>query len=531
MNLALYREFRPYTFKGVIGQNHITRTLSNQVKSGELTHAYLFTGTRGTGKTSCAKIFSKAINCLSPEDGSPCGKCKICEALDRPNTDVLEIDAASNNRVDEIRDLRERVKYPPTIARKKVYIIDEVHMLTDSAFNALLKTLEEPPEYVVFILATTEVHKLPATILSRCSRFDFRLLTTEELVNHLRFVFNQKSIKCDENSLYVIASQGAGSVRDTLSIADSVSAFCEKDITYDKCLEVLGLTSNGGVATLVNNIISGDLQGIFFEVKNILNRGKNITLLCKETTEYFKNLLLIQAGVNDFNTLNVMPNELEQMRKQADKFDIQTLKVAFDKFARIELDLKYSSNPQNLFESVCVSLMGGAKQADISTNEKNLQISQSKNTDIRVQSSERNLIKDNINNKVENKIQSLENQNNFSVSQSSTNLGTSSSEIDRLWGSVLLEIKKRNMFALSSALRDVYGVHMVGNCLVLVTNEQSVQKTVDEPSRLDVILSIASSLNNNIKKVEVKYDAANKSSKDLAAELKNIFMDKLKIKE
>ena len=170
MNLALYREFRPTTFGQVIGQNHITRTLSNQVKSGELT------GTRGTGKTSCAKIFSKAINCLNNQDGSPCGKCQVCEALNLPNTDVVEIDAASNNRVDEIRDLRERVKYPPTIARKKVYIIDEVHMLTESAFNALLKTLEEPPEYVIFILATTEVHKLPATILSRCTRFDFWLI-------------------------------------------------------------------------------------------------------------------------------------------------------------------------------------------------------------------------------------------------------------------------------------------------------------------------------------------------------------------
>ena len=281
MNLALYREFRPTTFKQVIGQNHITRTLSNQVKNGELTHAYLFTGTRGTGKTSCAKIFSKAINCLSPEDGSPCGKCSVCEALNLPNTDVLEIDAASNNRVDEIRDLRERVKYPPTIARKKVYIIDEVHMLTESAFNALLKTLEEPPEYVVFILATTEVHKLPATILSRCTRFDFRLLTTDELVNHLKGVFEQKGIICDENSLYLIATQGAGSVRDTLSIADSVSAFCEKNITYDKCLEVLGLTSNEGITKLVNSIINNDVKGIFGEVRNILNRGKNISLLCK----------------------------------------------------------------------------------------------------------------------------------------------------------------------------------------------------------------------------------------------------------
>lgn len=524
MNLALYREFRPTTFNGVIGQNHITRTLSNQVKSGEITHAYLFTGTRGTGKTSCAKIFSKAINCLSPVDGSPCGNCQVCQALNLPNTDVLEIDAASNNRVDEIRDLRERVKYPPTIARKKVYIIDEVHMLTESAFNALLKTLEEPPEYVVFILATTEVHKLPATILSRCTRFDFRLLTTEELVQHLKFVFNEKNIKCDENSLYLIATQGAGSVRDTLSIADSVSAFCEKNITYDKCLEVLGLTSNEGITKLVNNIIDNNVQGIFSEVKNILNRGKNITLLCKETTEYFKNLLLIQSGVKDINTLNVMPNELELMCSQADKLDNNIVKLAFDKFARIELDLKYSANPQNLFEAVCVSLIGGTNQINFNTKE----IVNTQQPIINNATASNNLTQPN---NVSINASNINISNNNNVSSNISNIGTFNAEIDRLWGSVLLEIKKRNMFALSSSLRDVYGVHMAGNCLVLKTNDQSVLKSIDEQSKLDVILSIATTFNNNIKKVEVQYDEANKSSKDVVAELKNIFMDKLKVKE
>ncbi len=523
--LALYREFRPKSFKDVIGQNHITRTLSNQVKNNELVHAYLFTGTRGTGKTTCAQIFSKAINCLSPIEGSPCGQCEVCKALDLPNTDVLEIDAASNNRVDEIRDLRERVKYPPTIARKKVYIIDEVHMLTESAFNALLKTLEEPPEYVVFILATTEVHKLPATILSRCIRFDFRLLTTEELVQHLKNIFAQKGIVCDENSLYLMASQGQGSVRDTLSIADSVSAFCEKNITYDKCLEVLGLTSNEGISKLVDNIINNNVRGIFEEVSNILNRGKNITLLCKETVEYFKNLLLVKSGVSDINTLNIMPNELDLIKSQAGKLEEDVIKFAFDKFARIELELKYSANPQNLFEAVCVSLVGvknfGSKpiqpvvnivsntSSSANTGSPNSQSIGSTNNNASSQVvSNTNIVNTNINNSV-----------------------TQNNDIDKLWGQVLLEIKKRNMFALSSSLKDIYGVQMVGNCLILQTNEQSVLKTVDEPSRLDVILNIATSINSNIKKVEIHYDESNKSSKDIVAELKNIFMDKLKIKE
>ena len=518
MNLALYREFRPTTFKQVIGQNHITRTLSNQVKSGELTHAYLFTGTRGTGKTSCAKIFSKAINCLSPEDGSPCGKCSVCEALNLPNTDVVEIDAASNNRVDEIRDLRERVKYPPTIARKKVYIIDEVHMLTESAFNALLKTLEEPPEYVVFILATTEVHKLPATILSRCTRFDFRLLTTEELVQHLKDVFAQKGIVCDENSLYLIATQGAGSVRDTLSIADSVSAFCEKNITYDKCLEVLGLTSNEGITKLVNSIINNDIKGVFGEVRNILNRGKNISLLCKETTEYFKNLLLIKFGVQDLNTLNVMPNELELMKQQAGRIDEYVLKIGFDRFARIELDLKYSANPQNLFESVCVSLINASKcEVDKVVENTTPNIAPA----INVQQSA----------PAQPTVNTSSNTNQTTENISNKPAEPINNEVGKLWGSVLLKIKESNMFALSASLKDVYGVHMVGNTLVLQTNDQSILKTIDDPARLDVILNIASTFNSDIRKVEVKYDEANKSSKDIVAELKNIFMDKLKIKE
>ncbi len=519
MNLALYREFRPTTFNQVIGQNHITRTLSNQVKSGELTHAYLFTGTRGTGKTSCAKIFSKAINCLSANDGSPCGQCSVCKALNEPNTDVLEIDAASNNRVDEIRDLRERVKYPPTIARKKVYIIDEVHMLTESAFNALLKTLEEPPEYVVFILATTEVHKLPATILSRCTRFDFRLLTVDELVNHLRNVFKQKNISCDENSLYLIAQQGAGSVRDTLSIADSVSAFCEKNITYDKCLEVLGLTSSEGITKLVNGIIDGNVRNIFAEVRNILNRGKNISLLCKETTEYFKNLLLIKSGVEDLNILNVMPNELELMKQQALKIDDGVLKTGFDKFARVELDLKYSVNPQNLFEAVCISLVNNP----------------SLNATITSKTLNGGVLTSNVNiaTNVASNSQPINTIAEPSINQNSrvSDQGSFNKEIDALWGKVLLKIKEGNMFALSASLKDVYGVHLVGNCLVLKTNEQSILKTIDEPSRLDVILNIASSFNGDIKNVRIEYDEANKSNKDVVAELKNIFMDKLKVKE
>ena len=231
---SIYRRFRPKTFDEVIGQDHIVRTLTNQIKTGNIGHAYLFTGTRGTGKTSCAKIFAKAVNCLNPQNGSPCGECEVCKALNNQDSiDIIEIDAASNNGVDQIRDLAQKAYYRPTVARYKVYIIDEVHMLSISAFNALLKTLEEPPEHVIFILATTEVPKVPQTILSRCIRFDFRLVDVDVLVDHLKYVFDILKVKYDEKALVRIAMQGEGSVRDTLSIADMCKSYCADNITYE----------------------------------------------------------------------------------------------------------------------------------------------------------------------------------------------------------------------------------------------------------------------------------------------------------
>src|SRR5574344_2169347 len=232
-HLALYREFRPQTFDDVIGQDKIVKTLKNQIETNTISHAYLFCGTRGTGKTSCAKIFARAVNCESPKSGSACGKCDVCKKIQsNGNLDIIEIDAASNNRVDEIRDLRDKVGYLPTVGKYKVYIIDEVHMLTDSAFNALLKTLEEPPSHIIFILATTEPEKLPATIVSRCMRFDFKLVSIENLTSLLKKIFKQTNTKYDEMSLELIAKAGKGSVRDTLSIAEMCKSYSADNIPY-----------------------------------------------------------------------------------------------------------------------------------------------------------------------------------------------------------------------------------------------------------------------------------------------------------
>ena len=351
MHLAIYRQFRPKTFDEVIGQDHIVGALKNQVQSGQIGHAYLFSGSRGTGKTSCAKIFARAINCLNPQNGSPCGKCAVCKALEEANNvDVLELDAASNNGVDEIRAIRDKVKYPPIHGKYKVYIIDEVHMLTDSAFNALLKTLEEPPAHAVFVLATTEVHKLPATILSRCMRFDFRLVSKDLLVKQVNFVFQKMGVNADEGSVEAIALAGEGSVRDTLSVADCVVAFEGNNITLDKTLQILGTSDRQSVMTLCDNIFAHNLGGVLENINAICASGKNLVALGKEITVNLKDLLVIKTCKDAKKMIDVSSSTFEKLLAEAQKVDAQTLIVFMQKFSAIESDLKYATSPRTLLE-------------------------------------------------------------------------------------------------------------------------------------------------------------------------------------
>lgn len=355
--LALYRKYRSKTFDEIVGQKHITQSLINQIKNDEVGHAYLFTGTRGTGKTSIAKIFAKAINCLSPVNGSPCGKCQACRALnDAGSVDIFEIDAASNNRVDEIRELRERVKYPPVTCRYKVYIIDEVHMLTDSAFNALLKTLEEPPSYVVFILATTEVQKLPATILSRCMRFDFKLLTEEELESHLKYVFKDSGIKYEDSAVSTIARLGAGSVRDTLSIADMCVAYSNRNVTYNSVIEAVGMTDRNTMKILLSAVLDKNEGEVLSNIDMVARAGKNITQLAKDLVGYVRDLLIVKT-CKDYKSILKLPSdqikELEELSKKTDNtrlIDILTVLSSLDN------EFRYSTNPRGLLEIKLVML-------------------------------------------------------------------------------------------------------------------------------------------------------------------------------
>lgn len=350
--VSLYRRFRPDTFDKVIGQNHIVRTLTNQIKNNRIGHAYLFTGTRGTGKTSCAKIFARAVNCLHPNNGSPCGECEVCKELKNPaNIDVIEIDAASNNGVDEIRELKENAQYRPTIGRYKVYIIDEVHMLSPAAFNALLKTLEEPPEHIIFILATTEVQKLPQTILSRCMRFDFRLVEKEELISLLRRIFAEINVPVEDKALALMAAGGEGSVRDALSLADMCLSYGGDKITYDDALEVMCATNFSTLDELAGAILDGKSGEALRLTGTLLSSGRNT--LSKDLAAYFMNMLNmknVKGSVPD----NLSENDAALIAARMDGYSNYRIMRIIGIMCALESEMRYSTQPKIVMESAVV---------------------------------------------------------------------------------------------------------------------------------------------------------------------------------
>lgn len=349
---ALYRTFRPSTLDGLVRQEHIVKILANQIETGRVGHAYLFCGPRGTGKTSTAKIFAKAINCLHPVNGSPCGKCEVCKALADPaNLDISEIDAASNNGVNEMRDLREKVQYPPVSARFKVYIIDEVHMLSDSAFNALLKTLEEPPKHAVFILATTEPHKLPATILSRCMRFDFKLIPQEDIEEHLKKILKEIGKEYEDEAVSAIARAGAGSMRDSLSVADICISYSKGKLTYADVCEVLGSADFYEVAKLGESVLKEDVSSALSETEKVIASGKGVGVLAKDMLTFLNRCTIAKTCRNAQELLGIPSEMFAEVKRIADAADGRKILRTSEIFAQVETDLRYSTSPRILFET------------------------------------------------------------------------------------------------------------------------------------------------------------------------------------
>ena len=355
---ALYRKFRPDTFEDVKGQDHIVTTLKNQIKADRVGHAYLFCGTRGTGKTTVAKILAKVVNCEHPVDGNPCNECESCKAISAgASTNVIEIDAASNNGVDNIREIREEVAYRPANGKYKVYIIDEVHMLSTGAFNALLKTLEEPPSYVIFILATTEVNKIPVTILSRCQQYDFRRITIATITSRLTDLMKDEKVDVEERALRYVARAADGSMRDALSLLDQCIAFyLGETLTYDKVLEVLGTVDTEVFSQLLRKVISRDVTGSIHILEQLVNSGKEMGQFVNDFTWYMRNLLLVKTSDNLEDVLDVSADNLKLMEEESRMIDVDTLMRYIRIFSDLSSQVRYASQKRVLVEIALIKL-------------------------------------------------------------------------------------------------------------------------------------------------------------------------------
>ena len=355
---ALYRKFRPDEFEDVKGQDAIVRTLKNQINADRIGHAYLFCGTRGTGKTTVAKIFAKAVNCEHPVDGSPCGECAMCKSIAAGTSmNVIEIDAASNNGVDNIREIREEVTYRPTEGKYKVYIIDEVHMLSIGAFNALLKTLEEPPEYVIFILATTEAHKIPITILSRCQRYDFKRISIETIAARLRELIDKEGWDVEDKAVRYIAKMADGSMRDSLSLLDQCAAFyMNETLTYDHVLEVLGAVDTEVFSRLLRQLLAMDVHQVIETVDELVMQGRELSQLAADFTWYLRNLLLVKSSDKMEEVLDVSSENLALLKEEAQMIDSDTLIRYIRIFSDLTNQLKYATQKRVLLEVTLIKL-------------------------------------------------------------------------------------------------------------------------------------------------------------------------------
>lgn len=355
---ALYRKWRPTSFEEVRGQDHIVKTLKNQINSGRIGHAYLFCGTRGTGKTSIAKIFARAVNCEHPVDGSPCGECSMCRQIaEGSSLNVVEIDAASNNGVENIRDIREQVQYPPTDGRYRVYIIDEVHMLSIGAFNALLKTLEEPPSYVIFILATTEVHKIPITILSRCQRYDFKRISIDTIAGRLAELTQAEQIDVDDRALRYVARAADGSMRDALSLLDQCVAFhFGEKLTYDNVLEVLGAVDNRVFSKLFQAVLASDTKACIREIEEMIIQGRDLSQLVNDFIWYMRNLLIAKTTDEPGDMLDMSEENLAVLKEEAAGVDTETLMRYIRIFSELSGQLRYASQKRILVEIAFIKL-------------------------------------------------------------------------------------------------------------------------------------------------------------------------------
>lgn len=352
---AIYRKYRPDTFDKVYGQKHITDILKNQIETKNISHAYIFSGSRGTGKTSCAKIFARAINCLDLQDGNPCNKCENClSSLEESTLDIVEMDAASNRRIDDIRELRDKVIYPPTKLKYKVYIIDEAHMITNEGFNALLKIMEEPPKHLVFILATTEIDKIPQTILSRCQRYEFKMINAKDISDNIKYILNDLNRKMDDDAIELIANKADGAMRDALSILDQVLSIEKENITKQDINDILGIVDNKGIFKLVNSIIKKDAAEVLNNLYTI-SHNKPVENVMDELLNHFRNLLLSKNGLENIRQNNTQYND--DYNSQSELITNRQIVESMSIIIEHQKKLKQADNQKALLEILVMRLI------------------------------------------------------------------------------------------------------------------------------------------------------------------------------
>lgn len=532
MHKALYRAYRPQTFKDVVGQEHIIRTLKNQIQNNNVGHAYLFCGTRGTGKTSTAKIFARALNCQNSVDEEPCNECEVCKDILSDNImDVIEIDAASNNSVDDIREIRENVKYTPAKCKYKVYIIDEVHMLSQGAFNALLKTLEEPPSYVIFILATTEPHKIPATILSRCQRFDFKRVTVKDMSTRMKEICDDVNVVVDDRALNLIARNSQGALRDALSILDQCMSFSENDIEYKDVVDLLGTVNIEQLFEMAEYVIKEDTKKCLEILNEFVVWGKDIKNLIDDLIDHFRNLMVCKVS-SDLDEIISLPEEIvEQLKAQASTIEVNDIIRILNILSTTQDAIKVSSNPRVLAE---VSIMKLSQPM----------FDESKESLLKRISNLEEVIKSgkiNINNNVEieskkeaketsekNEVEAEEEVFYEEVKSEDVEL------IEKSWENILTHIKKDKNMPVYAILREAKEFNVSANNLYIVFDDNfafAKNKLSDEKTRNYIESVIRDILNRSFSiKIILKSESKNikleieKEQKDKGEEiLKSVF--------
>ena len=504
MHKALYRVYRPKTFEDVVGQEHIVKTLKNQIKNNNIGHAYLFSGTRGTGKTSTAKIFARAVNCLNPINEEPCNECEICiDTLNDNIMDIVEIDAASNNSVDDIRELRESVKYTPSKAKYKVYIIDEVHMLSQGAFNALLKTLEEPPSYVIFILATTEPHKIPATILSRCQRFDFKRVSSKDIADRMSYICEKENIQAEDKALSLIARNSQGALRDALSILDQCMSFGNDKIEYNDVIELLGTVNIDELFQLSQSIIYEDTKKSLQILNEFIIWGKDIRNLINDLIDHFRNLMVCKVS-KDLDEIISLPEEsIERLKEQSKTININDLIRILNILSETQDSMKSSSNTRILAEvtmmKIAQPMFDESKEALIKRIENLEKIIESGNIKVVTVQNESEI------NTVPQRVQVDEPQERKEDIVYEEVKSEDVKLVESSWKKVIQKIKEDKKLSIAALLREVSSFNVKDNILYLIFNDNFsfARSRLNSKETIDYIESIIREILNRSFNIQI----------------------------